>query len=1285
MAERSLELLLKIKAQNQQALDKIINDIQNLGKSSKAAGDSLDKTTSSAQKTQGAFEQTAGAARKAAIELERINRQKLKPDVGIGTLIDSARKASDELQKLTERNQSNIRSLERRAELFGKTGPEKLRVQQGFDLTDFGKTSKDIDRINAAYARMRSASLEAAAAQKTLSTSTMESNDSLTRSVVVGNLLVQGLQQITQAIKAATVDSALYAARTETLSIVNTQLAKANDLNVFSTKETVESVRSLGITTQQAFDSVNQLIVGQLDLAKATDLARLAQDAAVISGKNSSEALAGIINGIRTQQIDVLRTYGINVQFETAFTEAQRKLKRELTATEKQQIALNEVLKQAPKVAGSYEAALETTGKKLTSLRRFVDEAKNAIGNEFQPVLGVSIDALTSAAQFAEAHAAALAGLAKAAVFATGAFGAFQLGAYISSVLAATSATGGFAVAVSGLGAALVANPIGLALVAIGSGAAILYSRMQEIKGQFSTLFDLDDSQSKQLRETLAGIAEEMKNGTKTAEDFKTAVQNALKQSDPSSTKRSLLSGDSLDNAQDPRKRGSFSNLRFREFVRERFAQDPDQLELLVKEGNKTGTAVAKAMQEAFEAEFNPKFDASSLPIKVKTPRSAEDIKAEKEKLEKELAKAQKDVDELTRRQYESEFSGIQKINAERRTTIEQLGKSASLIDQINAIFDRAVVSETKNTLENALGLSQGTLRNLKTAADLTAAIQKAANQTLRNNTIDVARKIDPETFGAKDDIKYGTEAYKKSADALSFSLSRAIARDEEFLRDAKRVLDAYRAIEEARASAAVDSIRSDAARQERLLNLTTTPGSEAGTGARIAALRTQVAIREAQENDKAAKARMEALVAEAKTENDRIAANLRYRAEGIRIESDLRQRLLDIEQNRTEQILQLRNDQIDKFGENIGRVFDAGIASGREGVAEIGRNFVRTIQRTLAVNASQELFRAAQGKLSTALPGQTDGQGNLNLLGRLLRGTPLGVDPAALLQEANTNATKDNTAATQTLTAVMLGGRSGGFSSAVGGANGSLLNELGIFGSDTNGITGQGSSIGRATTAAKAKSGLGNFLSGLTSTITGGLFSGLRSGDRSVVTGDGRATTASALGLTTTSGRLGNLAGSIGATAAAGFGIYNGIQRGGVGGFAQAGSSALGLAAMIPGPQQGFLQLASVLTGFLGSIFGGRGGKERYSRDVDDAIKRNASLDPVGRDYTTDLTGNSIDYDSRGGTRVIYVSKTEVNVSTMDQKSFLDNSDKIADALNKEINGGNTPLRTSIQAAAFA
>ncbi|MGE5567741.1 MAG: hypothetical protein ACM3S5_01775, partial [Rhodospirillales bacterium] len=162
-----------------------------------------------------------------------------------------------------------------------------------------------------------------------------------------------------------------------------------------------EEVKRLGITTQEAMGTVNKMIFAQLDLKKSTDLARLAQNAAVIAGVNSSEALAGIIHGITTRQTEVLRTYGIIVDFERAYQQAARERGRELATVEKQEIALQEVLKQGTKISGAYEAAMLTAGKQLTSLSRYADEAKNAIGEGLAPALSSAVMHMTQLSKFA--------------------------------------------------------------------------------------------------------------------------------------------------------------------------------------------------------------------------------------------------------------------------------------------------------------------------------------------------------------------------------------------------------------------------------------------------------------------------------------------------------------------------------------------------------------------------------------------------------------------------------------------------------------------------------------------------------------------------------------------------------------------------------------------------------------------------------------------------------------------------------------------------------------------
>ena len=110
-----------------------------------------------------------------------------------------------------------------------------------------------------------------------------------------------------------TVEVAKYAARTDVLAMVTQQLAKVNDISADHVNLLVDRIKALGITTQEAHGVVQRMIFAQLDLSKATQLARVAQNAAVIAGADSSEALENILLGITTGQTRLLHNMGLQV------------------------------------------------------------------------------------------------------------------------------------------------------------------------------------------------------------------------------------------------------------------------------------------------------------------------------------------------------------------------------------------------------------------------------------------------------------------------------------------------------------------------------------------------------------------------------------------------------------------------------------------------------------------------------------------------------------------------------------------------------------------------------------------------------------------------------------------------------------------------------------------------------------------------------------------------------------------------------------------------------------
>lgn len=191
----------------------------------------------------------------------------------------------------------------------------------------------------------------------------------------------------TKAVIGFGVESIKTAGRTQEMKIVLQVLGNRIGKTSKEMEGYVEGVKEMGIRTDTAQNLISLFAKRNLDLAKAQDLARVAQDSAVISMSNSSDALERLTRGIETQNIRVLRNGGILISAEQAyedFAAANDLAADSLTTVEKQAAFLNAVLKEGINVAGAYEAAMLTPAKRLRSLERVLFEIKNVAGEPFQ-------------------------------------------------------------------------------------------------------------------------------------------------------------------------------------------------------------------------------------------------------------------------------------------------------------------------------------------------------------------------------------------------------------------------------------------------------------------------------------------------------------------------------------------------------------------------------------------------------------------------------------------------------------------------------------------------------------------------------------------------------------------------------------------------------------------------------------------------------------------------------------------------------------------------------------
>ena len=189
-------------------------------------------------------------------------------------------------------------------------------------------------------------------------------------------------------------------ARFDTMGVVMNRVGNNAVYSASQMEKYEMSLRKAGISMTAARETLSKMAQAQIDLTKSSELARIAQDAAVIGNINSSEAFEKMIYAIQSGQIEILRTIGINVNFEASYKKLADQLgitTKQLTEHEKIQARTNVVLAEGPKLFGVYSDAMDSPMKKFNTLTgRLIPDFEVALGRLFQPAFGTAVDVATA-------------------------------------------------------------------------------------------------------------------------------------------------------------------------------------------------------------------------------------------------------------------------------------------------------------------------------------------------------------------------------------------------------------------------------------------------------------------------------------------------------------------------------------------------------------------------------------------------------------------------------------------------------------------------------------------------------------------------------------------------------------------------------------------------------------------------------------------------------------------------------------------------------------------------
>jgi len=189
-------------------------------------------------------------------------------------------------------------------------------------------------------------------------------------------------------------DTAMAAARFETLGVVMEVVGRNAGISLPTMNAVSVALQKQGIAMNESREATVKLTQAGIDLAKASELGRIAQDAAVIAGTNSSEAFMQLVYAIQSAQPEMLRTIGINVNFEKAYEKLAVTLgttSAALSEQEKMQARVAATMDGGAAIAGTYEAAMGTAAKQIASFDRYLKDLKTTAGEALQEGLSKSV------------------------------------------------------------------------------------------------------------------------------------------------------------------------------------------------------------------------------------------------------------------------------------------------------------------------------------------------------------------------------------------------------------------------------------------------------------------------------------------------------------------------------------------------------------------------------------------------------------------------------------------------------------------------------------------------------------------------------------------------------------------------------------------------------------------------------------------------------------------------------------------------------------------------------
>lgn len=307
-------------------------------------------------------------------------------------MVEEAKKAMDQLEReLTKGVDKAVTPAEKRIIGMGRVFTASL---QSF-ISTLAQTGNPLAAVTSGFQTLNGAAQGAAASGNVMAGAIAGITGKLAGLITVLAVAAKGFQTVINFLRQTGEQGVQLAARVETLNTGLEVIAKNTGNQIGLVRQKIQELQATGITTQESIQSLMQFMSQRLPIDNIQKLARAGQDMAVAFGRNSTETFNRFVYAITTGNAEVLQLVGITRtanMMQEDFARSLNKTVAQLTQQEKRQAIINGILREATNYSGLYDKSLESLGKRIGSLPRYIEEATLAFGQTLLPILSASVD-----------------------------------------------------------------------------------------------------------------------------------------------------------------------------------------------------------------------------------------------------------------------------------------------------------------------------------------------------------------------------------------------------------------------------------------------------------------------------------------------------------------------------------------------------------------------------------------------------------------------------------------------------------------------------------------------------------------------------------------------------------------------------------------------------------------------------------------------------------------------------------------------------------------------------